>query len=271
MEKLLGEKVMKAKVVLMLALVLFVSGCINEIDGRGRGDSAKDTNKSPFDFDRLNDANIPADEPLAEWESDRNEAVAVDSNNEVQSFVRIYTWNYPYPDGTTRKKKLVIPQETYFYYKDANREAGIEKFITNSEPAIEELAAYFYQTAAAEKYLGIIAAVQFAQQLASIPDESAGSDGYLRYPVETLVDKTADNHDAVVLAAALLKAMGNEVVIVKFSDGHLGVAIYCDICSGRKYEYRGLKYYYYEVSNPDWTWGELPLQYRDEEPEIVNV
>ena len=185
--------------------------------------------------------------------------------------MRIYTWTYPYSEGTTRKKKLIIPQEDYFDYKDANREADTETFITNRDGTIEELASYLFQTAVAEKYLGVIAAVQFVQQLANIPNESASSDDYLKYPIETLVDKTADNQDASILAATLLKAMGNEVVVVKFIDNHWGVGIYCDICSGKYYEYRGLKYYYYETSNTDWDWGEVPLEYKDELPTIVHV
>jgi predicted transglutaminase-like cysteine proteinase len=86
--------------------------------------------------------------------------------------------------------------------------------------------------------------------------DSKGFDEYIRYPLETLVDKEGDCDCHSICSAALLYSMGYEVVLLRImfpeGDGHLALAVEgAEGIPGNFFELRSKKYYYCEVTPPE--------------------
>jgi hypothetical protein len=97
----------------------------------------------------------------------------------------------------------------------------------------------------------------FQQSLKYVYDiDSKGYEEYVRYPLETLVDKEGDCDCHGICSAAILYAMGYDVVLLKIvyarsEEGHLAIAVEgADGIPGNFYELGGRRYYYCEVT-PD--------------------
>jgi hypothetical protein len=80
-----------------------------------------------------------------------------------------------------------------------------------------------------------------------------------KYPLETLHDRSANARSRAILAAALLRAL-HEDVIVLYRAEHcaVGVAVPQGFPSGNFYSFGGKRYYYCEVTDAGWHLGELP-------------
>ena len=180
---------------------------------------------------------------------------------------RSYGWDY---DGKQWTWELQIPAELYDYYKEMPRSATKNYSVYVTHPLDDEYIGRLAVTIkdAADKnryseYKTVELAAAFVQNLPYNPDlETTPYDEYPRYPVETLVDEGGDCEDTSILLAAILDSMGYGVVLVKPSH-HLAVGVLCEEgMPGRYYPYNGGSYYYLETTDPGWSIGELPQNYR---------
>src|SRR3989338_1900598 len=96
---------------------------------------------------------------------------------------------------------------------------------------------------------------------------------YVRYPLETLIERNGDCEDVAILGAALMKSIGSDGALIRFPPkegeraGHVGLGIKGDF-SGRIFNVDGKKYFYAETTGTEWltnpaTWkiGEMPPEY----------
>ena len=180
---------------------------------------------------------------------------------------RSYGWDY---DGKQWTWELQIPVGLYDYYKEMPRSAtkNYSVYVTHplDDEYIERLAVTIKDAADKNRYSEyktVELAAAFVQNLPYNPDlETTSYDEYPRYPVEILVDEGGDCEDTSILLAAILDSMGYGVVLVKPSH-HLAVGVLCEEgMPGRYYPYKGGSYYYLETTDPGWSIGELPQNYR---------
>lgn len=100
----------------------------------------------------------------------------------------------------------------------------------------------------------VSAVMSFQQSLKYVYDiDSKGCEEYIRYPLETLVDKEGDCDCHSICSAALLHAMGYDVALLRIvfpkGDGHLALAVEgADGIPGNFFEYNHRTYYYCEVT-----------------------
>lgn len=118
-------------------------------------------------------------------------------------------------------------------------------------------------------YHQVCAVMAFQQALSYVNDlESKGREEYVRYPLETLVDKKGDCDCHAICSAAILYSMGYDVVLLKMAyaegDGHLAIAVEgADGLQGNFFRHDGRKYYYCEVTpsqgnSMNFRVGEMP-------------
>jgi hypothetical protein len=117
--------------------------------------------------------------------------------------------------------------------------------------------------------------ISFVQQMRYVPDSVLGYKDYEKYPVETLFDGGGDCEDKVILAAALLKALGMDVsmILLESSDkkhSHMALGIYFpQKTSGTGFVHEGKKYYYTETTFAGWKPGELPENWVDFQAKVI--
>ena len=112
--------------------------------------------------------------------------------------------------------------------------------------------------------------IKFVQTLRYVSDmDSKGTDDYVRFPIESLVDGEGDCEDMAILAAAILHEMGYSVLLVVLPD-HLALAIaYDEELDGTYYPYNGSKYYFLEVTHPGWDIGQIPDTFKKSKASLV--
>ena len=97
---------------------------------------------------------------------------------------------------------------------------------------------------------------------------------YPRYPLEMLVEYRGDCEDAAILAAALLRQMRFDVVLLAFlEEDHmaLGIRVIPPMpVAVPPYTWNGGAYYYLEPTGIGWEIGEVPDRYRSQ-PTIVSL
>ena len=86
---------------------------------------------------------------------------------------------------------------------------------------------------------------------------------YPRYPLETLYEQRGDCEDLSILAAALLRAMGFDVILLAFVDeGHMAIGVNVQPQTDgthAAYEWNQRLYYYVETTYPGWAIGQQPI------------
>ena len=91
---------------------------------------------------------------------------------------------------------------------------------------------------------------------------------YPRYPLETLVERKGDCEDAAILAAALLRQMRFDVVLLAFrEEDHMALGIRVvppTPVEAPPYSWNGGTYYYVEPTSAGWEIGEVPARYRSQ-------
>ena len=103
---------------------------------------------------------------------------------------------------------------------------------------------------------------------------------YVRYPIETMVERNGDCEDAAILAAALMKSIGIEVALLYFpplegeNGGHVALGVYGNF-KGDFYHFDGKEYFYAEAAEADWLQthfqrkiGEMPSNFKTRTAEI---
>jgi hypothetical protein len=189
-----------------------------------------------------------------------------------------YEWNY---DRHRWQLNLSLPEDLYLYYRQVERAATPDYSIYVTHPTddvyVKGVADKLYDNVESRGYdseemVNFVAS--FVQSLDYL-DELNGE--YPKYPVETLVELGGDCEDTSILTAALLQAMGYDVVLLNFPPvtadeaGHMAVGVALPLTSaGYYYEYQGEKYYYLETTNSS-KLGDIPDEYRTWEATILEL
>ena len=183
-----------------------------------------------------------------------------------ETFERVYEWEY---NGYTFSTQLSLSKEKYAHYKGlGHSNLNLVKYATDSynRKVIREIAAGIKEQGESlgfTNYETMMLAASFVQTLPYITDkESVGEDEYVRYPIETLVDRGGDCEDKSILLAALLREIGCEVVLMEFPN-HVAVGVEAnrDDAYGSYASYGGKKYFYLESTASGWELGEIPSEF----------
>ncbi|MFH1638209.1 MAG: transglutaminase-like domain-containing protein [Candidatus Woesearchaeota archaeon] len=175
--------------------------------------------------------------------------------------------------------KFWVKASDYLKFKSQrHRKHGVEdyvNFVTYSHPKIKSMAQKLTEgSSSKEKSAQLL--LDFVHQ--HIYDKSIEEDrDYVRYPIETLVERNGDCEDFSILAAALMKSIGIGVALIHLpagegeKSGHLALGVEGDF-SGHFYNIDGKKYYYAETTGTEWPrnptgWeiGDIPKEYREKE------
>ena len=115
-------------------------------------------------------------------------------------------------------------------------------------------------------------ALTFVQSLPYAHDtDSKGTDEYVRYPIETLVDGCGDCEDKVALLTALFYEMDIDFILLVLPE-HMAIGVQCDGIEADRYlQFRGKRYYYLETTMSGWQIGQIPEDYADARMEAVPV
>jgi len=156
-------------------------------------------------------------------------------------------------------------------------------YITYQDPTIEEIAAEITtgSTSKEEEARRILNFVH--QQFYDISLENSPQFDYVKYPLETLVEKNGDCEDISILGLSLLKARGINVAYFIYKPqkdeimGHFAMGIAGDF-TGTSFEQDGVKYFYVEPTGTDmlsnmskFDIGQVRDEYKDSVPKIVVV
>lgn len=120
--------------------------------------------------------------------------------------------------------------------------------------------------------------ISFVQGLEYTSDNvTTGYDEYPRYPAETLNDLGGDCEDTSILMAAILQAMGLDIVLLT-PPGHMAVGVGITDPSSftadyplRILEYNGRSYAYVETTGNGFRIGEIPPQYANVAMDIIDL
>ncbi|MFP4559009.1 MAG: hypothetical protein ACLFO6_05890 [Archaeoglobaceae archaeon] len=182
-----------------------------------------------------------------------------------ETITRQYNWTY----NGKWSWELYLPKKVYEYYKELPR-LPIDYFsvyVTNplDDKYIESLAMEIEDAGSKNNFNDwetVNLAISFVQSLKYTSDNvTTPYDEYPRYPIETLVDRGGDCEDTSILTAAILDAMGYDVVLVQLPD-HMAVGILGgEGVHGTYFQDGDKKYFYVETTGEGWEIGELPPQY----------
>ena len=141
----------------------------------------------------------------------------------------------------------------------------------HDRPVMQALANEFSHNAATDMDK-ISLALTFVQSLPYAHDtDSKGTDEYVRFPIETLVDGCGDCEDKVALLTALLYEMDIDFVLLVLRE-HMAIGVHCDGIEAERYlRFHRKKYYYMETTMPGWLIGQIPDAYIGKRMEVVPV
>ncbi|MBI5065794.1 hypothetical protein HZA97_06155 [Candidatus Woesearchaeota archaeon] len=142
-------------------------------------------------------------------------------------------------------------------------------FVTYNHPQIKNIAEYLknnFTEDPAETILEFVHKIVYNSTIESDRE-------YVRYPIETLVERNGDCEDLTILAAALMKSIDIDVALVhipggiidgKNVTGHMPLGVAGNY-TGNYYEAEGKKYFYAETTGThwagrpsSWTIGQIP-------------
>ncbi len=110
-------------------------------------------------------------------------------------------------------------------------------------------------------------ALSFVQSLRyACNNQSAGSDNYWRFPVETLYDEIGDGEDTSVLFASIAEAMGYDAVLLMYPS-HTAVGVATG--EGDSITYQGTAYYYCDTITDHRLVGDMPAKYEGQTPNFI--
>lgn len=142
---------------------------------------------------------------------------------------------------------------------------------------IEQITEYLKEYADREmlsnyQYANLILSFVHEQNIKySYDKDSTGYPEYLRYPIETIYDRTGDCDCKAVLACTLYKKLGYEVAFA-LMPGHAALAITTQAdFSYSNYYYNGKYWYYCEATGNKWKPGELPDNIRTSSISIKEI
>lgn len=186
---------------------------------------------------------------------------------EIETVDRQYNWTYK----GEWSWELYLPKRVYEYYREQPRLPinYFSVYITNplDDKYIEALAEVIEEAGDRNNFSDwetVNLAISFVQSLEYTSDNvTTPYDEYPRYLIETLVDRGGDCEDTSILTAAILNAMGYDVVLIQLPN-HMAVGIQSvEDIHGTYLEDRDKKYFYVETTGEEWEIGEIPPQYSE--------
>ena len=194
-----------------------------------------------------------------------------------------HTWEYNKKNCTI---SLNISKQLYSYFRYEREHLAYRYRFQNDElppnyysfmlsehdrPVMQAVAHEFSRNANSERER-IDLALTFVQSLPYAQDaDSKGTDEYVRYPIETLVDGCGDCEDKVALLTALLYEMNVDFVLLVLPE-HMAIAVHCDGVEAERYlPFQGKRYFYLETTMDGWQIGQIPEDYWETRMEAVPV
>ncbi|PIN84238.1 hypothetical protein COV61_00685, partial [Candidatus Micrarchaeota archaeon CG11_big_fil_rev_8_21_14_0_20_47_5] len=179
------------------------------------------------------------------------------------SGMRTYNWNYLGKEWTL---SIPIDNSSFPFYQSRSRLRPYDLFVSDpfDDSMINSIVAAFNQYAETKERGRAAAylAVSFVQSLPYTSDlVTAGSDEYPRFPYETLLADGGDCEDTSILAAAILRGMGYDTVLIELPD-HMAVGIKCGFTDKDRISYNGVDYCYLETTGEGWDVGAMPDEYK---------
>ncbi|OPY25792.1 MAG: Transglutaminase-like superfamily protein [Methanocella sp. PtaU1.Bin125] len=172
-------------------------------------------------------------------------------------YSRTYSWEYKNVDWSFT---AVVQKAMYDLFKAKPHSTGVSfasyAMAAEDRDSLRDAVSQFRQGGAGygyNRYDDAMNIITFVQSVPYVDDHPAGSP---KYPLETLADGQGDCKDKAVLAAALLREAGFDVVLLRLPE-HLAVGLNVD-AAGTSYEYGGARYYYVETTGKNWEIGEVP-------------
>lgn len=186
--------------------------------------------------------------------------------------------------------KLPISSSDYLRYKGlSHRTNSLEEyvsFVTFDDDTIKKIAEGLTQYAKSKEEKAKILLNYVHQHMY---DESIEkNENYIKYPIETIVERCGDCEDLSILGAALMKSVGIDVALIYVPDAgedkktgirfaHMALGVAGDF-QGGYFNVEGNKYFYAETTGTDWlndqaSWeiGQLPSEYEKKKCELFLV
>lgn len=194
-----------------------------------------------------------------------------------------HTWEYNKKSCTI---SLNINKQLYSYYRYEREHLAYRYQFQDDElppnyysfmlsehdrPVMQALADEFSRNADSE-LKRIDLALSFVQSLPYAHDaDSKGTDEYVRFPIETLVDGCGDCEDKVALMTALLYEMNVDFILLVLPE-HMAIGVHCDEVEAKRYLlFQEKRYYYMETTMVGWQIGQIPEDYWEARMEAVPV
>lgn len=177
--------------------------------------------------------------------------------NTRQTIGRRYIWNFK---GKSYTILMTIGVEKYNSYSGKER-YDIPKLVEEGRTTIGNLTREFQrvvrQNRRWSKQDQVDFVLSFVQSLPyTFDDVTTSYDEFRRYAVETLIEGGGDCEDTTILAASILRGLGESVALI-FTPGHIALGVSGNF-TGTAVNYQGTKYYYCETTGAGWTVGVMP-------------
>ncbi len=179
-----------------------------------------------------------------------------------------YTWSF---EGRPWSWTYSIHDDWFQYYKNKPRSPTGSIYVTYQDDAIKAIAKELKKAAESNNYHVTSFVLSFIQGLSYVLDYNTGYDELHKYPVETLVESNGDCEDTAYFAAAIIRAMDIDVLLVLL-PGHITIGIWTDSNqSGTYYELNGRRYYYFETTAEGWKLGDIPAEFRYTPATLIKI
>lgn len=205
----------------------------------------------------------------------RKEATLENFLYQEESYFIVYVKSSEY------ESKVYVPASSYFKYKSkSHRPTTLEEYppyVTYSDPTVKEISKVLIKNKRTKE--------ESARAILKFVHEHIMSDGkpeeitnleYVKFPVETLVERNGDCEDTAILAAALMKAAGIDVVLL-YLPKHMSLGVHGDF-QGTYYTLEKKKYFYAETTgtlflNAPSTWqiGDIPKEYQKPLATLIKI
>ena len=177
--------------------------------------------------------------------------------NTRQTIGRRYVWNFK---GKSYTILMTISVEKYNSYSGKER-YDIPKLVEEGRTTIGNLTREFQriikQSRGWSRQDKVDFVLSFVQLLPyTLDDVTTSYDDFRRYAVETLIEGGGDCEDTTILAAAILRGLGESVALI-FTPGHIALGVSGNF-TGTSVNYQGTKYFYCETTGAGWTVGVMP-------------
>ena len=197
---------------------------------------------------------------------------------------RILRWSFQptgaaFPSALDLEQEVTIAPGAYREFHGRQRELDpglwFREYVVGGVTAeVHALAQWLRREAEGRAFSQVDEASCSLAMVQSIPylldEASTGQAEYPKYPVETLYDFAGDCEDSSILAAAVLKSLGYDTVLLHL-PGHIALGIAgAEGIQGSFIRHQGRKYFYCETTGRGWQIGELPSGMADEPVSVID-